>query len=45
MTKIMIYKMSQLPNNIAIDEPIPGELCFDDPIFFKKAYTKSNGSD
>jgi len=43
MTEIMIYKMSQLPNNVAIDEPIPGKTCFNNTIFFEKTYTKSNG--
>jgi hypothetical protein len=45
MTKIVIYKMSQLPDNVAIDKPITSKPSFDDPIFFKKAYAKSNGSD
>ena len=35
--------MSQLPNNIAIDEPVPGKTCFNDPIFFEKPDTKRNG--
>jgi hypothetical protein len=43
MTKIVIYKMSQLPDDVAIDEPIPGKPCFNDPIFFEKTYAKRNG--
>ena len=43
MTKIVIDKMSQFPGNISIDKPIPGKTCFEDPIFFKKSYAKSNG--
>src|ERR1051326_2862981 len=43
MTKIVIDEMSQFPNNIPVDKPIPRKACFDDPIFFKKSYAKSNG--
>jgi hypothetical protein len=42
MTKIMIDKMGQFPNNITVDEPIPGKAGFDDPIFFKNSYAKSD---
>ena len=44
MAEIVIDEMGQLPNNITIDEPIPGKTCFDDPIFFEKSNTKGNCS-
>jgi len=43
MSKIMIYKMCEFPYNIAVNQPIPGILCFKYGIFFEKAYTKCNG--
>lgn len=43
MTKIMIDEMSQFPDDIAIDEPVPGELGGQYGIFFKKADAKGYG--
>ena len=37
--------MGQFPNDIAIDQPVPGKTRFDHPPLFKKAYAESNGGD
>jgi hypothetical protein len=44
MGKVMIYKMSQFPDDIAIDEPIPGEACIYNRELFKESDAKSHCS-
>jgi hypothetical protein len=42
MTEVVVKEVSELPNNIAIDEPIPGEAGFEYCVRFEQAYTKHN---
>ena len=42
MPEIMINKVTQFPNDIAINKPIPGESGFEQGVLFKKTDTKNN---
>ncbi len=44
MPEIVIDKMAEFPNNITVNKPVPGERCFNNCIFFEKAYAKNNYS-
>ena len=35
MTEIMIDEMRELPNDITVNEPVPGECCVDDRVLFE----------
>jgi hypothetical protein len=41
MRQEMVYEMRKLPDNIPIDQPVPGKAGFEYGIFFKHANTKS----
>jgi hypothetical protein len=45
MAKIMIDKVCEFPDDVSVDEPVPGEFRFEDGIFFKKADAKGYGCD
>jgi hypothetical protein len=45
MTEIVINEMSQLPNDITIDKPVPRKTRLDEPPFFKETYAEGNGGD
>ena len=42
MAQIMIYKMSKLPNYIAVDKPVPGKCSGEEGIRLQKPNAKSN---
>ena len=45
MTEIMINEVGEFPDDVAIDEPIPGEVSGQNGVFFKKADAKGDGCD
>ena len=40
MTEIMIDEMCELPNDITVNEPVPGESCVDDRVLFEQPDTE-----
>jgi hypothetical protein len=44
MSEIMVNEMSQLPNNIAVNKPVPGELNVYNCILLKNANTNHSHS-
>ena len=45
MAEIVIKKMTEFPNNIPINKPVPGKTGFKDRMLLKKPDTECNRSD
>jgi hypothetical protein len=45
MTEVMIDKMSKLPNDVTVNEPVPGESSVDDRVLFEQTDTEYDSSD
>ena len=44
MSQVMVGKMAQFPDNISINEPVPGKMRLERSVSLKKTNTKSDHS-
>jgi hypothetical protein len=45
MAEVVIKKMTEFPNDITVNKPVPGKTGFDYRVFFKKTDAEYDGGD